>query len=114
MAFSINYRPFYETVVIALRTVRDEERFDMLALLLQATEIIKNHDAIVMAYLEALARLRLNDNLCIVEIILEQKREAEAKAAEMAKRDEAMLREQVRREERLMQEIAADAREDCN
>ena len=97
-------RPFHKTLAEAIRTTNTGEGLNLLGWFILETIIPKGHDEIVSAIRESIPGADNDDSLwgAVVADVLEQKREAEAEAKELAERDEAMLRDQVRREERLL------------
>ena len=106
-------RPFHETIINIIDRCFMTE-MEMVGALIKRTKITENHDKIAALWKiksdTFFPSLTDGDAFGVIADLMEQKREAEAEAEaeEMAKRDEAMLGEQVRREERLMREDALE------
>jgi len=110
MSETIQPRPFEETIIDVIQAAHHPNALDSIIYLLKHTKILFNHDEIVSTWRQQLLILSLladGNDFGVAEAMSAQKRGAQ----EMAKRDEAMLREQVRNEARWE---AEDARIDCN
>jgi len=109
---STKRRPFYETIPDVIELVTDRGQMDCLSLLLHGTKIPENHDYIGGVWVQKCRNLGIGcDPWNVAACLLEQKREAEAEAKDLAARDEAMLREEVHNQ--MLFEVE-DARMDCN
>ena len=107
MSEKIEDRPFEETIMDAISYMHHPNAIEILLYLLRNTQILSNYDKIIGIWNSQMKILGLEEvpeSKVVAEILAKKKREGE----EMAKRDEAMLQEQIRREERLMREDALE------
>lgn len=86
----VQRRPFHETIVDVLESVRHHKELRPLGTLIKETEVPKNHDEIITAWNQARSGVGLDvrANHSVVVDLLKQKEEAAKKAEEKAKAKE--------------------------
>ena len=82
----VERRPFHETIVDAIRLAQNVEELLLLGILIDVTKIPKNHDGILAAWNNKWRKIGETSDSGVPQILLVQKREAEAEDEALAKK----------------------------